>query len=162
RESIRLMVVAMTAEEMKLLQERKELQRKDADGTNGFALLVSSFGLVLFGVLYFLFVRANQQRRQAEAALKDSNFELERRVEERTVELAWSLEKVAWLASFPEESANPVIEIDCAAGVIDYLNPNAVELWPDLKTLGLNHPWLAGLDEAMGSLPQDEKTRVVR
>lgn len=46
------------------------------------------------------------------------------------------------LASFPEMSSYPIIEIDLA-GVITYLNPAAVKQFPDIRDS--QHPTLAGL-----------------
>jgi len=54
-------------------------------------------------------------------------------------------EKLAWLASFPELNPSPVVEVDLAGDSIYYLNPAARELFPDLATSGLQHPWLAGV-----------------
>ncbi|MBT4098762.1 MAG: hypothetical protein HOE86_14010 [Gemmatimonadetes bacterium] len=55
------------------------------------------------------------------------------------------------LATFPEQNPNPVIEM-APAGDVTYLNPAAREHFPDLSTLGPNHPLLAGLDEVIASL----------
>lgn len=48
------------------------------------------------------------------------------------------------LASFPELSPNPIIEIDWG-GNITYLNPAALSTFKNLSTNQLNHPILAGL-----------------
>jgi PAS domain S-box-containing protein len=52
---------------------------------------------------------------------------------------------IAWLASFPEQNPNPVVEVDCT-GNIFYMNPAAQARFPDLKVLGFQHPWLTGLE----------------
>jgi len=57
-------------------------------------------------------------------------------------------EKTAWLASFPEKSPNPVVELEAATGTIAYANPFATRLFPDLQSQGIRHPWLAGVLEA--------------
>jgi len=45
------------------------------------------------------------------------------------------------LASFPEQNPDPVVETDLA-GVVTYLNPIALERFPDLESRGLDHPLL--------------------
>ncbi len=57
-------------------------------------------------------------------------------------------EEAAWLASFPERDPNPIMELDLDKGVIHYMNPFAAQLFPDLQSRGLEHPSLAGLQEA--------------
>jgi len=48
------------------------------------------------------------------------------------------------LASFPEMVPNPILEIDLS-GVITYLNPAALMLFPTIQEAGLEHPMLEGL-----------------
>jgi len=52
------------------------------------------------------------------------------------------VEKSAHLASFPEANLNPVLELD-QKGTIKYMNPATIRLFPNLATLGTNHPFLA-------------------
>jgi diguanylate cyclase (GGDEF)-like protein len=52
------------------------------------------------------------------------------------------------LASFPELSPHPIVEINLN-GTITYLNPAAIETFPDLPLLALEHPMLVGLVEAV-------------
>lgn len=54
--------------------------------------------------------------------------------------------KTAWLASFPEQAPNPVVEVDLGLREIRYCNPVALRSLPDLPQLGLGHPFLAGLE----------------
>ncbi len=51
-------------------------------------------------------------------------------------------EETRRLASFPMLSPQPVVEVDEQARVC-YANPAAQTLFPDLKLLGRQHPWLA-------------------
>ncbi len=101
------------------------------------------------------------ERIQAEQKLAGLNEELERRVLARTAELQSTNttliteiaerkrveEKALWLASFPQRNPNPIVELDLATGVVHYVNPTAVRLFPDLENEGLRHPLLAGVPE---------------
>ena len=49
--------------------------------------------------------------------------------------------KAIYLASFPEQNPNPVMEVDLQ-GSIRYINPAAAILFPKLLQQGLAHPWL--------------------
>ena len=51
-------------------------------------------------------------------------------------------EEIARLASFPLVNPNPVVEIGLD-GHVDFINPSAERLFPDLKQQGSGHPWLA-------------------
>ncbi len=61
-------------------------------------------------------------------------------------------ERAAWLATFPEQNPNPIIEIDFRHGVVHYMNPAATRLFPDLPAIVLEHPFLAGLHDAASAL----------
>ncbi|MFO1488473.1 MAG: PAS domain S-box protein [Verrucomicrobiota bacterium] len=56
-----------------------------------------------------------------------------------------SEDEVKWLASFPEQNPNPIVELDRATGAVHYLNPFAAKLFPDLRARGISHPYLADL-----------------
>jgi PAS domain S-box-containing protein len=51
-------------------------------------------------------------------------------------------EKANYLASFPELNPNPILELG-QDGSLKYQNPAAKNAFPDLMTLGVNHPFLA-------------------
>ncbi len=57
------------------------------------------------------------------------------------------VEKIAWLASFPEQNPSPIIEANLSTGQIQYQNPTANRVFPDIQYLGLDHPYLGGLVE---------------
>ncbi len=54
-------------------------------------------------------------------------------------------DRVRWLASFPEQNPNPIVEFEREGGAITYANPEAIRAIPDLESDGLGHPWLAGV-----------------
>ena len=64
-------------------------------------------------------------------------------------------EKMAWLASFPERNPDPIIELDSNHGEIDYINPAALRLFPDLVERKYRHPLLEGLLQAAQGLIAD-------
>jgi PAS domain S-box-containing protein len=53
--------------------------------------------------------------------------------------------KMAYLASFPERNPNPVVEVSLG-GEIQYVNPAACSLFPELRDQGRLHPWLMDWD----------------
>ena len=59
------------------------------------------------------------------------------------------------LASFPEMNPNPIVEVN-AHGSIEYLNPAAKKLFPDLRDMGDRHEWLVDL-KTIGTLLKDQK-----
>jgi len=70
-------------------------------------------------------------------------------------------ETLLHLASFPELNPNPVTEVDLA-GNVHYLNPAVKQLFPDLQTARLQHPWLAGLESLSEMLEHQKKRTYVR
>lgn len=77
----------LTAHESARLEVQRAVQYEDLQGALGVAMLISLLGLVLFTILLALIARANRRRREAEAALQQTNRELEQRVAQRTAEL---------------------------------------------------------------------------
>lgn len=65
------------------------------------------------------------------------------------------------LASFPELNPNPIVEADLT-GHVHYLNPAAEAMFPDLRTAGPSHPWLADLKAAAEMLEKAKKRSYIR
>ena len=70
-------------------------------------------------------------------------------------------ENQSWLASFPERNPSPIIEVDLD-GNVDYLNPTAGTLFPDLKRLGKGHAWLSGLESVFEAFRKGETLSTTR
>lgn len=74
-----------------------------------------------------------------------------------------SEERLAWLASFPELSADIVVEVD-EAGSVSYLNPTGQARLADVADQGLQHPFLSGIDairnELCGEMPCETSREV--
>jgi PAS domain S-box-containing protein len=51
--------------------------------------------------------------------------------------------RLAHLASFPERNPSPIVEAD-VEGRVNYANPAALGLFPDIREKGSAHPWLSG------------------
>jgi len=58
--------------------------------------------------------------------------------------------RLAYLASFPEQDSQPIIEAD-AQGRVRYANPTALSLFPRIREQGSAHPWLADWESLMRS-----------
>ena len=63
--------------------------------------------------------------------------------------------RTRWLASFPEQNPNPIVELDLATGGVFYLNAAASQLFPDLNHMGLKHPYLTSVESAIEQLRTD-------
>ena len=70
-------------------------------------------------------------------------------------------EKLVRLASFPEQNPDPVIESDLD-GNLTYMNPIALERFPDLVSKGFDHPLLDGLKPSIPTLVAGKELSVVR
>ncbi len=76
-------------------------------------------------------------------------------LEQKLSEFRQTQKKLNHLASFPEINPNPIVEVN-ADGSIEYLNPAAKKLFPDLQDMGHQHEWLVDL-ESIGTLLKDQK-----
>jgi PAS domain S-box-containing protein len=65
------------------------------------------------------------------------------------------------LASFPELIPDPVVETGLL-GQIQYINPSAKDLFPDLEIKGFNHPWLSGLEKIADNFRKGKTEPVFR
>ena len=68
---------------------------------------------------------------------------------------------IAHLASFSDLNPNPVVEVDFA-GIFHYLNPSAKELFPELQTVGLRHPWFQNWDSVAANFTGGSKVSYLR
>jgi PAS domain S-box-containing protein len=68
---------------------------------------------------------------------------------------------IAQLASFPELNPIPIVEIDLMGQVL-YLNPSADSLFPDLRSKGSNHPWIADFENLTVLVNRDSKKAHLR
>ena len=71
-------------------------------------------------------------------------------------------DKISWLASFPEQADNPVVEMEVPSGLLRYLNPAARDLLLDLHRQGLQDAWLTGLDQLTEGLIRGDSSGVSR
>jgi PAS domain S-box-containing protein len=53
--------------------------------------------------------------------------------------------EMTWLASFPEQNPNPIVELQLDPLGIHYMNPAASHLLPELREAGPAHPWVSGI-----------------
>ena len=70
-------------------------------------------------------------------------------------------EAITRLASFPELNPNPIIEVD-EAGDAHYANPAALRRVPNLRDIGIEHPWLSGLPSFFEVFQREGRTSRVR
>src|SRR3989441_1421604 len=57
-------------------------------------------------------------------------------------------EKVKWLAAYPRDNPNPILEFDLETNAIYYANPTTFEAFPDLQRLQLRHPFVVRVMQA--------------
>lgn len=70
-------------------------------------------------------------------------------------------EEREYLATFPEEDPNPVIELD-RMGNVFYTNPAAKTFFPDLPDLGIKHPGLKGVMSLIDRMLMEGRGLAVR
>lgn len=61
---------------------------------------------------------------------------------------------VRWLADFPGQNPNPIFEVNLTDSSVFYANSYALQIAPDLRELGLRHPFLAHLKGAVKTLEE--------
>jgi len=57
-------------------------------------------------------------------------------------------EKLTWLAAYPRDNPNPILEFDLETNAIYYANPSTFESFPDLQRLQVRHPFLVRVLQA--------------
>ncbi|MGC3991416.1 MAG: PAS domain S-box protein [Chthoniobacteraceae bacterium] len=68
-------------------------------------------------------------------------------------------QRVAWLASFPERNPSPIIELELESGTLNYINPTAARMFPDLAGQKFDHPLLQGLMQLGAELRKRDAIR---
>ena len=91
----------------------------------------------------------------------DGNFDHYRSSVTDITEITRAEEKMAHLASFPMLNPNPIAEVDFA-GQVNYLNPAAELLFPDLRERGAEHPWLHDWETVVSALRKNGAKEIVR
>ena len=102
-------------------------------------------------------VRLPQDGQKSLQELRKQQKELEKQNEQ----LRETQKRLEYLASFPEMNPNPVVGVT-VDGSVQYLNPAARRLFPDLQTMGLRHEWLVEFKSVASLLKNKRKTSYVR
>ena len=105
-----------------------------------------------------------QKASERTAKLQALNSDLSSKVNEleaKVFELQQTQNKLNQLASFPETNPNPVMEVNFD-GSIQYLNPAARKLFPNLQEMGHQHECLADLESISILLKDPKKTSYIR
>ncbi len=69
--------------------------------------------------------------------------------------------KIKWLASYPMLNPRPILEIDRKLGIV-FVNPAARNLFPDLDSLKMSHPFVNESEKYFTELGSPEKSYVTR
>lgn len=99
-------------------------------------------------------------REQIEQELKDARQRLAE-LESQVAQNQETMNRLALLASFPEQNPNVVIEID-QNGLVTYMNPIAEHRFPDLGDKGFHHPLLKDLRQVIATLQDEDLDYVAR
>ncbi len=86
-----------------------------------------------------------------------SNIKLARSLAERQR----AEQRLAYLASFPEQNPNPIMEVGLD-GAVRYANPSARRLLPDIDARPLAHPWLADFEAMTRPVREGRAATAVR
>jgi PAS domain S-box-containing protein len=159
------LVAQMTEEENRLLQERAARQKKSADGANGLAVLATTLSLTLFVGLSVLLSRENRRRWKAEEVLRQTNRQLEQRVQQRTAELSQIIEKLEAADEFRSkimESAVFGLGVLDVEGRFTLTNPRFSKMMGYAPTELLTRPFSVLLSKENTAALLPEFTRVLR
>lgn len=126
------------------------------------SLPLHAYGKML-GALTFSTVRADGYSREDIKVAHTIATHLALAIEhwQQTKKLQQANEELARLASFPELNPGPIIEVDLS-GQVHYLNPAAMELFPDCPEIGLAHPLLVDLGSVVADLQAEGENSVLR
>lgn len=82
-------------------------------------------------------------------------------LQQRTAERNQAEQRSAYLASFPELNANPILEIDLR-GKITYANPAARKSFPGIEEIGTGHPILNRWSEVTAAIGAEARQHVLK
>lgn len=66
-----------------------------------------------------------------------------------------------YLSTFPQMNPDPIVEMN-PAGQINYMNPAAEKLFPELREQGVTNPWLKRLEEIVRDLRTNAASQISR
>ena len=66
-----------------------------------------------------------------------------------------------YLATFPMLNPRPIVEVD-VAGQVQFCNPVAEQIFPDLYARGAGHPWLSEFEALLRTLREADRKTIVR
>ena len=85
----------------------------------------------------------------------------QKELEKQNEQLRETQKRLEYLATFPEMNPTPVVGVT-VDGSVQYLNPAARRLFPDLQSMGLRHEWLVEFKSVASLLKNKRKTSYVR